>query len=141
MAPSLGNVQPAPGRVSEAGGKGEVPSHLRRGQAGRGQIDAPQASGRAAFHEVALPVGGCPAFGAIGDDERVRVDEEASGRGAKRLSPGVGDRFARVRSFKDEDAAPVETNRQAIGRTGRDKGHRLFEGAWRRSQRESFPAA
>jgi hypothetical protein len=34
-----------------------------------------------------------------------------------------------VWSFKDEDAAPVETNGQAIGRTGGDEGHRLFEGA------------
>ena len=115
-------------------GKARLRDHLRCGRAGRGQIDAPQASGRAAFHEIALPVGGCPAFGAVGDDERVRIDEEAGGRGAKGLSPRLSDRFARVRSFKDEDAAPVETNRQALGRAGRDKGHSLFEGAERRSQ-------
>ena len=99
----------------------------------------PKASGRAAFHEVALPVGGCPAFGAVGDDERVRIDEKASSRGAKGLSPGLSDRFARVRSFEDQDAAPVETNREAIRRTGGDKGHSLFERAGvARSKRASL---
>ena len=84
---------------------------------------------RAAFHEVAFPVGGCPAFGAVRYDEPVCIDEEASGRGAKRLSARLGDRFARVRSFEDKHAAPVETDREAIRRAGRDEGHSLFEGA------------
>ena len=69
MPPSLRHVQPAVARVGETGGKSEVLAKLRRGRRGRGQIDEPKASGRAAFHEVALPIGGCPAFGAVGYDE------------------------------------------------------------------------
>ena len=86
----------------------------RRGRAGRGQIDQPEASARAAFHEVALPIARRPAFGAVGDDEPIRVDEKRRGRGAKRLSADLGDRLARVRPFEDQHAAPVEPDGEAV---------------------------
>ena len=96
-------------------------------------------SGRAAFHEVALPIGGSPSLGAVGNDERVRIDEEPGGRAAKRLPTDLGDRHSGVRSFEHEDAATVEANGEAVGRTGRDKGHSLFEDAGvARGQRSSL---
>ena len=81
------------------------------------------------FHEVTLQIGSCAPFGAVGYNEPVCVDKEAYGRAAKGLSTRPGDRFARVRSLKDNHTAPVETDGKAIGRTGGDEGHRLFEGA------------
>jgi hypothetical protein len=127
MLPGLRHVQSVVGRVCDAGGKSEVLAKPLRGRPGRGQIDEPKTSRGPTFHEVTLPIGSCPASGAVGYDEPVCVDKEACCRGAKGLSTRLGDRFARVRSLKDNHAAPVETDGKAIGRTGGDEGHRLFE--------------
>ena len=129
VQPSLRHEQPAVASFGETGGKSEVVGELCRGRPGRGQIDEPQASGRAALHEVTLPIGRCPVFRSVRHDEPVGVEEEAGGRGAKGPSSCLSNRFARVWSFKNQDAAPVEANGEAVRWTGRDKGHWTFEGA------------